>query len=84
MLSLRGGRYPVTNGNSFMMVVAYGPDGPSARAVLTYGQPDDNRAEDFTSQRDVYASGSLREVRYTPEQIAADPTAVTVEVRAPR
>jgi hypothetical protein len=52
--------------------------------VLTYGQPDDNRAEDFTSQRDVYASGSLREVRYTPEQIAADPTAVTVEVRAPR
>jgi hypothetical protein len=29
-------------------------------------------------------SGSLREVRYTPEQIAADPTAVTVEVRAPR
>ncbi len=84
VLSLRGGRYPVTTGNSFMMVVAYGPDGPTARAVLTYGQPDDNRADDFTSQRDVYATGSLRDVRYTPEQIAADPTAVTVEVRAPR
>jgi acyl-homoserine-lactone acylase len=84
VLSVRGGRYPVTTGNSFMMVVAYGPDGPTARAVLTYGQPDDNRSEDFTSQRDVYATGSLREVRYTPEQIAADPTAVTVEVRAPR
>jgi acyl-homoserine-lactone acylase len=83
-LSLRGGRYPVTNGNSFMMVVAYGPDGPIARAVLTYGQPDDTRDPDFTSQRDVYASGTLREVRYTPEQIAADPTAETAEVRAPR
>jgi acyl-homoserine-lactone acylase len=84
LLSLRGGRYPVTTGNSFMMVVAYGPDGPSARAVLTYGQPDDNRDPDFTSQRDIYATGSLREVRYTPEQINADPSAETFEVRAPR
>ena len=34
VLSLRDGRYPITTGNIFMMVVAFGPDGPSARAVL--------------------------------------------------
>ncbi len=84
VLSLRDGGYPVTTGNSFMMVVAYGPDGPSARAVLTYGQPDEATDPNFTSQTAIYASGSLRAIRYTPEQIAADPTAETTEIRAPR
>ncbi len=29
VLTTREGRYPISTGNSFMMVVAYGPDGPS-------------------------------------------------------
>ncbi|MFN6122049.1 MAG: penicillin acylase family protein [Actinomycetes bacterium] len=85
LLSLRDGRYPITTGNSFMMVVAYGPDGPSARAVLTYGQTDAETPDGrFTDQMEIYASGSLRDVRFTPEQIAADPTAQTTEVRGQR
>ncbi|MCB0998828.1 MAG: penicillin acylase family protein [Acidimicrobiales bacterium] len=84
LLSTRGGRYPITTGNSFMMVVEFGPDGPTARAVLTYGQVDDPDDPDFVSQIEVYSAGAFREVRSTPEQIAADPTATTVEVRAER
>lgn len=85
VLSLRDGRYPITTGNSFMMVVAFGPDGPSARAVLTYGQTDTETPDGrFTAQMGIYASGSLREVRFTPEQIAADPTALTTEIRGQR
>lgn len=84
VLSLRDGRYPVTTGNSFMMVVEYGPDGPTARAVLTYGQPDDVDDPGFTEQTELSARGSLRDVRFTAEQIAADPTATSTEVRGPR
>jgi acyl-homoserine-lactone acylase len=84
LLSLRDGRYPITTGNSFVMVVEYGDDGPTARAVLTYGQPDDVDRSGFTDQMEIYASGSLREVRFTREEIDADPTAETIEVRGQR
>ena len=84
VLALRDGRYPVTFGNSYMMVVSFGADGPSARAVLTYGQPDDPDDPGFTSQTALYAAGALRDVRFTPDQIAADPTAETIEVRGQR
>jgi acyl-homoserine-lactone acylase len=84
VLSLRDGRYPITTGNSFVMVVEYGADGPTARALLTYGQPDDTEDPGFTEQMALFAGGSLRDVRFTPEQIADDPTATTTEVRGPR
>lgn len=83
-LTTRGSRYPISTGNSFMMVVEYGDDGPAARAVLTYGQPDDPADPGFVSQIEVYSAGTFREVRFTPEQIAADPTAETIEVRGER
>lgn len=73
--------YPVTNGNSFMMVMAFTTEGPSARAVLTYGQPDDPADPDFTSQTRVYSDNTFRPVLFTRQQIAADPDAVTYEVR---
>lgn len=76
--------YPVTDGNSFMMVVAFGNDGPQARAVLTYGQPDDPDDPDFTSQTQLYGQNTFRPVRFTTADIAADPQAATIEVRAPR
>lgn len=84
VLSLRDGRYPITTGDSFMMVVGFGEDGPTARALLTYGQPDDVDDPGFTEQMEIFASGSLRDVRFTREQIDADPTAETIEVRGPR
>ena len=74
--------YPITTGNSFMMAVEFTDAGPTARAVLTYGQPDDRESPDFTSQTKVYSSGAFRPVRFTPADIAADPTATVTEVSA--
>jgi acyl-homoserine-lactone acylase len=76
--------YPVSTGNSFMMVVQFTADGPVARAVLTYGQPDDPASADFVSQTKLYSAGTLRPVRFTAADIAADPSAATLEVHAPR
>jgi acyl-homoserine-lactone acylase len=76
--------YPVTDGNSFMMVMAFGADGPHARAVLTYGQPDDPADPDFTSQTRLYSENTFRPILFTPAEIAGDPDATTIEVRSPR
>jgi acyl-homoserine-lactone acylase len=76
--------YPVTTGNSFMMALQFTPEGPVARAVLTYGQPDDATSPDFVSQTQLYSAGTFRAVRFEAADIAADPTAVTIEVRGQR
>jgi acyl-homoserine-lactone acylase len=76
--------YPVTDGNSFMMVVQFDAEGPHARAVLTYGQPDDPADPDFTSQMRIYSSNTLRPIMFTADEIGADPEATTIEVRARR
>ena len=76
--------YPVTEGNSFMMVLQFADDGPHARAVLTYGQPDDPDHPGFTSQTQIYSSNELRSVLFTAAEIGADPGATTIEVRGPR
>jgi acyl-homoserine-lactone acylase len=75
--------YPVTDGNSFMMVMEFAPDGPHARAVLTYGQPDGPDDPGFTSQTQLYSDNTFRPVLFTPDEIAADPDAMTTEVSAP-
>ena len=76
--------YPVTNGNSFMMTLQFTDEGPVAAAVLTYGQPDDPRDEDFISQTLLYSNGEFRPILYTADDIAADPDATTATVTAPR
>ncbi len=76
--------YPVTNGNSFVMTLEFTDSGPHAEAVLTYGQPDDPSSPDYTSQTKVYAAGTFRAIRFTDADIAADPTATTKTLSAPR
>ncbi len=76
--------YPVTNGNSFVMTLEFTDDGPRAEAVLTYGQPDDPSSPEYTSQTKVYAAGTFRAIRFTDADIAADPTATTKSLSAPR
>ena len=79
--------YPVTFGNSFVMTLAYGPDGPHAEAILTYGQPDDPADPNFTAQTKVYSGKHLRAVLFTPEEVAGgavgEPLTVTGERAAP-
>ena len=67
-----------------MMVVEFTAEGPAARAVLTYGQPDDASDPNHSSQMQVYASGGLRPVLFRQDDIAADVEATTIEVLGPR
>jgi acyl-homoserine-lactone acylase len=84
VLTITENGYPITRGNSFMMALEFGPDGPTARAILTYGQPDDIESPDFTSQTAVYSGGSFRPVLFSAEDIATDPSAVTVTITGQR
>ncbi|MCY7299264.1 MAG: penicillin acylase family protein [Ilumatobacteraceae bacterium] len=76
--------YPVTFGNSFVMAMEFGPDGPSARAILTYGQPDDPADPNFTAQTKVYSGMSLRDVLFTPDEVQAGAVGDTVTVSGER
>ncbi len=74
------GFIPVTYGSSFVMALEFTPAGPVARAVLTYGQPDDSADPDFTSQTRVWASEQLRPVLFTAADIGADPELTEREI----
>ncbi|MEZ5237998.1 MAG: penicillin acylase family protein [Microthrixaceae bacterium] len=74
--------YPITFGTSFLMAVAYGPDGPRARTILTYGQVGDPDLAGFTSGVEAFAAKSWKEVETDPEVLAADPDSTVVEVSA--
>ena len=76
--------YPVTSGNSFVMALEFGPEGPRARAILTYGQPDDPTDPNFTAQTKIYSTKSLREVLFTPEDVAAGAVGETITVTGER
>ncbi len=67
--------YPVTFGASFVLAVAYGPDGPpQARALLTYGQPDDPIDPLFTAGVRRFSTEQLRDVAFTEQDVAAGTT----------
>ncbi len=64
--------YPMNNGNSWMMAMAYEDDGPRARAVMTYSQSDDMESPHYVDQTELYARGEMRDVLFDEEAIAAD------------
>ena len=59
-----------TNGNSFVAVVEFGPDGPRAWAVTAGGESGDPASKHFADQIERYASGRLRPVYFTPGDLA--------------
>lgn len=74
--------YPITYGTSFLMAVAYGPDGPEARTILTYGQVGDPTLPGFTSAVKAFADKQWKVIQTDPEVIAEDPDATVTEVSA--
>ncbi|MBL8553305.1 MAG: penicillin acylase family protein [Phenylobacterium sp.] len=62
-------RYYGTRGNSFVSVVEFGPK-VRALAVTAGGESGDPASPHFNDQAERYASGSLREVYFHPEQLA--------------
>lgn len=74
--------YPITYGTSFLMAVAYGPDGPEARTILTYGQVGDPALPGFTSGVKAFADKQWKSIETDQQVLAGDPDATVTEVSA--
>ena len=62
-------RWYGTNGNSFVAVVEFKPDGVRARAVTAGGESGHPQSPHFNDEAQRYASGNLREVYFYPDQL---------------
>lgn len=78
---LAEGRYPIDYGASFVFAVTLGDDGPSAHALLVYGQSGDPSSPHFGDQLPLYRQKRLRPVRYREEDVLADDELVERVVR---
>ena len=76
--------YPITGGTSFVMVLEYTDRGPRARALLLNGQTGDPTSPRYWEQTELYAAKRWRDVRFTDDEIAADPQLTTTRLRGPR
>jgi len=76
--------YPITGGTSFVMVLEFTDRGPRARALLVSGQTGDQTSPRFWEQTELYAAKRWREVRFSDEEIRADPALTVTTLRGPR
>ena len=72
--------YPVNNGTSFLMALAYTDDGPQAQVFLTYSDTEDRSADDYTAATERFSAKDWRTVDFTASDVEAD-TRSTVTVR---
>jgi acyl-homoserine-lactone acylase len=76
--------YPVRSGTSFVLAVAFEPDGPVAEALLPYGQSGDPTSPFAADQTYRFSDEAWRPVRFTDADLSSDPNRTTQELRAPR
>jgi acyl-homoserine-lactone acylase len=76
--------YPITGGTSFIIVLEFTDRGPRARALLLNGQTGDPASPRFWEQTELYAAKRWRDVRFTEEEIRADPGLTITRLRGPR
>ena len=72
--------YRIGTGTSFLMAVAYTPEGVRARTFLTYGNPEDRANPDYTDATRRFSAKQWRDVPFTPGQVK-DAALSTVTVR---
>ena len=65
--------YVVNYGTSFIMALQFGPDGPDARAFLTYSQSDDPSSPYYADQTRLFSDKQWRRILYREDDILADP-----------
>lgn len=70
--------YPINNGTSFLLALAYGADGPEARAFLTYGNPADRDDPIYVEATERFSEKAWRDLAFTDEQV--EQAAVETEV----
>jgi acyl-homoserine-lactone acylase len=76
--------YPITGGTSFVMVLEFTDGGPRARALLVSGQTGDPTSPRFWDQTELFAARRWRDVRFTDEEIRADPRLTVTRLQGPR
>ena len=72
--------YLVDNGTSFLLALAFGDDGPHARAHLTYGDTEDRSSDLYTEATQRFSDKDWRDVAFTADEVEAD-TVSTITVR---
>lgn len=77
---LRPGGYALNYGTSFVMALQFTPEGPQARALLTYSQSSDPRSSYYQDQTQLFSQSIWRDIRFSEEEIAADPTLEVFEI----
>lgn len=76
------GGYRVNYGSSFMMAVQFGPSGPTARTVLTYGQTADRTSPLFTSQTRDWADKKWKTVAFDADEVSSQRLGPPLTVRS--
>jgi acyl-homoserine-lactone acylase len=72
-LSTLDGRtgYPINNGTSFLLALAYGPDGPEAKALLTYGNTADRDDPAYVEATERFSRKDWRDVAFDESDVLA-------------
>lgn len=65
--------YTINYGNSWVMAMRYTPEGPDARAVLTYSQSEVPGTAHNADQTAIYGEERLRPILFEQDAILADP-----------
>lgn len=72
--------YPINNGTSFLMALAFTDHGPEARTFLTYGNSEDRTSPDHVAATRRFSDKEWREVAFTEEDVD-EATVESVTVR---
>ncbi|HET6835476.1 MAG TPA: penicillin acylase family protein [Acidimicrobiales bacterium] len=64
--------YPINNGTSFLMALAFTDDGTQARVFLTYGETEDRSSDVYTEATEAFSAKAWRDVAFTDAEIEAD------------
>jgi acyl-homoserine-lactone acylase len=73
--------YPVNYGTSFLLTMGFTTSGPSAKAVLTFGESANPASPNFSDQTRLFSNKQLRDAWYTDAQISGDTKSVEVLVQ---
>lgn len=77
---LRVGGYALNYGTSFVMALSFEPDGPRAKALLTYSQSSDPRSTYYQDQTQLFSQSEWRGIHFSEEEIIGDPQLEVFEV----
>jgi acyl-homoserine-lactone acylase len=66
------------------MTLQFGPDGPVAEAILTYGNPDDPSDPAYRAGLEAFSTGEWRPLRFTESDVAAIESGSATEVLGQR